>query len=165
VKSEAKISRYSLMRLSVSFHPDPLAPITKAVVAILLQSDGAANPPIAWSLDPRRLYRPPKQITRTIGLTAQLGLLAPSGQMQEVQPGTDPLLVALGELESAPEWQFTGSNLNPLEGIYALTLVSKIPIGIEAHANLAISARLQRKALGVFPYTAELSEDKRIVSL
>lgn len=166
VKAEAATSRYSILRLTISFHPDAAAPVRQAVVGILLQSgDPAKLPPIAWSLDPKRLDRAPKQITGTIGLTAQLGFIGPTAQAQVVQQQVDPLLVALGELESTPEWQFRGTDLNPLDGMYALSMVCKIPAGTGARASLAISARLERKALGVFPYSAELPDDQRTVAL
>ena len=166
VKAEAATSRYSIMRLTVSFHHEAAEPIRQAVVAILLQSgDPAGVPPVAWSLDPKRLDRAPKQITGTIGLTAQLGVIQPTAQAQVVEQQADALLVALGELESTPEWQFRGTDRNPLDGMYALTMVCRIPAGTDARASLAISARLERKALGVIPYSVELPDDQRTVAL
>lgn len=152
VKSEAATSRYSLLKLQISFHDEPGAPITQAAVALLLVSDGAQSAPLAWSMDPTRLDRPPKQVSKTIGLTAQLGFVGPTAQAQVVQQQPNPLLVALGQLESTPEWQFRGAAGDPLFGMYALTLICKIPTGAQAHANLGINARIERKTLGVFPY-------------
>lgn len=158
VEHEARTSRFVLMHIVVNFHPTPQV-LEKVVVGLSLSNaDGSSNaPPIAWSLWPAKMSSPSSS-TGKIGFKADLRILSYEAT-QESQSSLDkPFLVAVGERESDPEWQFTGSKQRPLVGIYPLSSVIQAPIPGRVRANLLVAATL-RGRLGLVRYRADLAHD------
>ncbi|MGW2926093.1 hypothetical protein ACWC8S_14380 [Streptomyces fungicidicus] len=158
IEHEARTSRFVLIQIVASFHPTPQL-IEKVVVGLSLSNvDGNSKPPpIAWSLWPTKMTSTSSS-TGKIGFKADLRILSYEAT-QESQSSLDrPFLVAVGERESDPEWQFTGSKQRPLVGIYPMSAVIQAPISGRARAGLLLAATL-RGRLGFVRYRADLAHD------
>lgn len=161
ILQEAAHSRYSLLHLRVSFVHDARRPISDATVAILLEGDGQGDPPLAWSLDPKRETRQ-RRVGITVALGAKLDFVEPRVERTTSVDQEIVVLTALGELRSDPEWRFQGDKDYPLDGMYALSLVAKIAAGRGATARCAIGGRVER-GMALIPYRAAIPEQVTIV--
>lgn len=158
VEQEAGTSRFVLFHIVVSFHPTNQV-LEKVVVGLSLSRADAnsSRPPIAWSLWPTKMSNT-YSFTGKIGFTAKLGILSYEVAQASQSSLDKPFLVAVGERESDPEWQFTGSKQRPLVGIYPLSAVVQAPISGHVLADLLVAATL-RGRFGLLRYRAELSHD------
>jgi hypothetical protein len=155
VKAEAATFRYYLVHMACTFNPSDDAPFVKAWYQVnLSRQDGATDAlPIAWSMEPDR-----QQEKVDISSNAELGfdLKLLSGKIKD--PATvvkETSLQALYELQPTPTWEFTQTSLDPIKGNYRLRMVVRAPKDVASTGTIGLTATVQKKHLGIFPYHAE----------
>lgn len=163
ILQEAGHSRYSLVHLRLSFVHDAKWPISDATVAVLLEGDDQSDPPVAWSLDPKRETRR-RRVGSTVALGAKLDFVEPRVERTTTADQEIVVLTALGELRSDPEWRFHGTKDYPLDGMYALSVVAKVAAGGNATARCAIGARVET-GMALISYRAAIPQQVTTVAI
>src|SRR5262249_19143215 len=74
----------------------------------------------------------------------------------EWHPGdsTQAAVLALGELEPSPGWEFTKTPVSPLLGTQRLVTVVRAPRGVETVGELSVDALITRRRFGLVPHTS-----------
>lgn len=149
-------------RLTCTFREEGDDRFASAVLDIDLSAgEGAAHAPIAWSMEPLRSYEP-VELTRRISLNPSLKLLGlgleASAEAGSKRERKEIFVEALYELESTPRWALYRTGSTPLRGGQRFALVVRSPKGAATFGNVAVSATLERKRLGIVPYRAAVAE-------
>jgi hypothetical protein len=163
--------RFVALRFTCSFRPDD-DPLTESRLAIRLSSQqpgGETDPPIARLLQPERLVQPierQKGFNITPGITVAtvtVGGVGASGQSK--YDDQKCYLVADGKRAPAAEWFFRKTDAVPLEGMHDLRLIAQVRRGMPALAEVIMTAKIQRRRVGLVPYRALLPERLRTIPL
>jgi hypothetical protein len=157
---------FYLGHLTATFSPAPDEPFKEALVQIELDNP-AGEGSIAWSLAPDRL-EDVVQLSRQVTLNATLQITA----LAPVQPGVEAgwtrgktvekkqaFLLGGNELRRNPRWQFRETDGTPMQGMVRLVLVVRAPEGSETRGTVTVSAAVQQKRWGVFPFDAQLDPE------
>jgi hypothetical protein len=163
--------RFVALRFTCSFRPDD-DPLVESRLVIRLtsqQPDGRTDPPVAQSLQPERLVQPIKRqtgfnITPSVTV-ASISVGGIGGSTQDTYDAQEYYLVADGKRGSTPEWFFRKTNAVPLEGMHDLRLIAQVRQGVPALAEVLMTAKIQRRALGLVPYRAILPDQLRTIPL
>jgi hypothetical protein len=154
IASEASTYAYWLVLLSCTFRGDDGEPFSRASVNLtLLRKDGKEDSvPVAWSMRPASLLQ-----LRPIPWTIRLGMSLKILNVEtEWHPGdrTQAAVLALGELEPSPGWEFTKTPASPLLGTQRLATVVRAPRGVETVGELSVDALITRRRFGLVPHTS-----------
>jgi hypothetical protein len=163
--------RFVALRFTCSFRPDD-DPLVESRLVIRLSSQQAGDggdPPVARSLQPDRLVQP---IARQTGFTltpsvtvGTIGVGGIGGSRQDTVNVQDCYLVANGKRQSTADWFFRATKAVALEGMYDLRLIAQVRQGVPALAEVMMTAKIQRRAVGVITYRAALPEQLRTIPL
>jgi hypothetical protein len=163
--------RFVALRFTCSFRPDD-DPLTESRLAIRLSSqqpDEGNDPPIARALQPQRLVQPierQKGFNITPGITVASVTVGGVGESGEKKYDDQKCyLVANGKRTSDAEWFFRKTDAVPLEGMHDLRLIAQVRQGAPALAELIMTAKIQRRRVGLVPYRALLPERLRTIPL
>lgn len=130
---------YYLLGMTLSLAPREGAQIRDSTVAISLTS--GAGPAIAWSMSPLRLAGPPVTRKRSATIEVPLGPMLKIGGVMAVEATqADPYVLALGELESLPEWRLRRTATADLSGVHELTMVVRGPRAHQVDGQVQINA-------------------------
>jgi hypothetical protein len=156
---------YYLLRLDCSVRHDHEEPFASALVAVDLSGRDPAEPtPIAWSIDPIRLFDP-VQVSRTVSLGPSLKIVAAGlldvglqakAETHEQHERKEIILEGLYELESTPTWTMFKTGSTELRGLYRFHLVVRSPKGATTIGVVTASATVERKRFGLIAYHAAL---------
>ena len=163
--------RFVALAFTCSFRPDD-DPLVESRLVIQLSTQppvDETDPPIARSLQPDRLVQP---IERQAGFNivpsitvsgVTVGGVGPTRQDKfDIQ---ECYLVANGKRLSTAEWYFRATKAVALEGMHDLRLIAQIPRGTPALAEVMMTAKIRRRAVGLVPYRAVLPDHLRKISL
>jgi hypothetical protein len=151
---------FYLLNVTCSLYQAKNEPFAAAIVALELAGEDPSDPaPIAWSMDPVRLFHP-VEISRTISLSPSLKIMG-VGLETKVEVGDkrerqEVFLEALYELESTPTWALYRTGSAALRGLQEFKLVIQAPKGATTLGNVAASATVERKRFGLMAYHAAL---------
>jgi len=149
---------FYLVRMSCTLRHDRERPFNSALVAFDLSAKGeVASAPIAWSMDPRRLFDP-VEVSRTVSLGPSLkvsgiGLDATAG-IGTQRERKDVFIEALYELESTPTWAMHRTASTQLRGVHTLNLVIRAQRGATTTGAVTASATVEQKRFGLIAYSA-----------
>jgi hypothetical protein len=136
---------------------------------VLSYADPAAgDPPIAWSLWPRRRATKPIHQAKSMGgsIGVSLGVnLALTAKVDEDAEVEQCYLVAAGEREPDPEWRFRRTSKTRLDGVHDLWLIARVEKGRQGIAEYGVSAKVDREKFGIAYTRVDVPDDKRIVYL
>ena len=150
---EAATHAYWLVRLNCTFRANDEEPFSRAWVNITLTREDSQPElqPLAWSMRPLSLLQ-----VHEIPWTIKIGLNAkilnaeaewhPSGK-------TRPAVLAMGELEPNPGWDFSATDSSPLVGVQRLALVLRAPYDITTVGELSVDAIVRRRRFGLIPHS------------
>src|SRR5262249_441892 len=118
--------------------------------------------PVAWSMRPASLLQ-----LRPIPWSIRLGMNLKILNIEtEWHPGdsTQAAVLALGELEPSPGWEFTKTPVSPplgpktprsaRPGTQRLVTVGRAPRGVETVGELSVDALITRRRFGLVPHTS-----------
>jgi hypothetical protein len=148
-------------RLTCTLRQVDKEPFVSAAIEIALSTpDTGFPPPIAWSMEPLRLFDVVKH-ARTIGLSPSLTILGAGVETTATSTTEvgrkDVVVEALYEREPTPTWMLYQTDSTPLRGGYRFDLVIRVSRGNKILGVVAASAAVQRRRLGIIPYRAALS--------
>lgn len=151
---------FYLGRLTCTLRQDDDNPFASAVIEVTLSTVEQDHPdPIAWSMDPLRLFDSVPG-SRKISVSPSLTILgvglqgaAEAGSQRERK---ETVLEALYERESTPTWALYRTGSTPLRGGYRFDLVIRVPRNCTGLGRIAASATVQRKRFGLITYRAML---------
>lgn len=154
----ARDFEFYLGRLTCTLRHDDDDPFASAIVEVALSTAEADHPdPIAWSMDPLRLFDS-VPASRKISVSPSLTILgvgikgaAEAGSQRQRK---ETFLEALYERESTPTWTMYRTSSTPLRGSHRFDLVVRAAQGTTAVGTVAASATVQRKRLGLIVYRA-----------
>lgn len=164
IKSQGQHYSFHALRLSCSFRPAEDEPFTGCWVGIELSraDDVAAEPPIAWSMEPHSLEQL-MDVPPAFKFSAELKLpfvsLGGSVTRKSGAERTAAFLQAYGELGAEPSWEFTRIGRAELRGMQQLKLVVRTPAGVPVEGKTTIEANVERRRLGVMKYRATVPGD------
>jgi hypothetical protein len=151
---EAGTYAYWQVLLSCTFRRDDDEPFASASVNLTLaREDGKPEPaPVAWSMRPLSLLQL-RPIPWSVKLGTSVHFLTAEA---EWHPGdkTEPAVLALGELEPTPGWDFSKTAASPLLGSQRLTLIVRAPVGVATAGELSVDAGIIRRRSGVVPHAS-----------
>jgi len=163
--------RFVALRFTCSFRPDD-DPLIESRLTIRLSSQQPGwetDPPIARALQPDRLIQPIERqksfnITPDVAVTfVRVGGVGGSGQSK--YDDQKCYLVADGKRSSTAEWFFRKTDAVPLEGMHDLRLIAQVRQGMPALAEVIMTAKIQRRRVGLVRYRAVLPERMRTIPL
>lgn len=161
LKEEAADSDFYLLHLTCSLKHDEDEPFTEALLELDLTADGAAVPPIAWSMQPDRLSHA-VEVSRKVTLTPTLKILGVgvevAGEAGRTVTKQQAFLEAMYELESTPSWALYRTSSTELRGMYRFHLVVRTPKDTSVTGTTTIEAKVRRKRFGIIPYRAVLTD-------
>jgi hypothetical protein len=152
VAGQAKHSAFFLVHLAVTLRTQPDdPPFESASVRVRLSADGAAQPPIAWSLRPLRLADT-TEVSTNWRLGPELGLYEVDvalGGVDHTRTGRreEVFLEGFGELGSDPEWLLSRTSARRLHGSHRLIMVVRAPRGTTTQAAVTVRARVRTRRL------------------
>jgi hypothetical protein len=149
---------YYLVRLNCTLRHDDDEPFASALVGIGLSTGEAEAPdPIAWSMDPNRLFDS-VPVNRTLSLSPSLKILGvgvdAKAEIGAQRERKDVFVEALYELESNPTWAMFRTGTTQLRGGHCLSLVVRAQRGTTTLGSVAASATVERKRFGLIAYRA-----------
>lgn len=163
--------RFVALAFTCSFRPDD-DPLVESRLVIRLsaqQPDNEADPPIARSLQPDRLMQP---IQRQTGFAivpnitvSGVGVGGVGPTRQDTFNVQECYLVASGKRLPTADWYFRATKAVALEGMHDLRLIAQIPRGVTALAEVMMTAKIRRRAVGIVPYRAVLPDELRTIPL
>jgi hypothetical protein len=131
-------------------------PFEDAELGIELSAAEPAEPPTAWSLSPVLRSAPARRsFSVKIGLKLAI-ILDPSLELSGETGEEAWYLRAWGERTSEPAWQFRNINGHDLTGDNEINMIVKKTAGGTAHGHVEVTARVQKRRMGIIRYTAEL---------
>jgi hypothetical protein len=143
-------------------------PLVSAAVAVSLTSDSQAGEiPVAWCLQPDRVNKPvlgrPFKLSLDISLPPKASFEVRS---PEQRPGIEHyIILASGEGTADPGWQFRRTGQHDFDGIHWLGMVVMFPRNTSVTAQLALSASIRYKKIGIIPCSADLPAQISSVAL
>ncbi|MEV0978790.1 hypothetical protein [Streptomyces sp. NPDC049915] len=144
-QAEAGLSAYYLIRLAVTFAPQPRRPrLEFAHVALELSAKPADPAPRVHAMDPVRVTDP-VQTSRTLRLGPQLSLMGTDASLGELERSVaftahHPLVEALGLYSNAPAWEFRRTPAHELSGCHPLRLIVRAPADAVTEVSVTVSA-------------------------
>jgi hypothetical protein len=154
---EATDWSFHLVYLGATFTPADGARFGKAWLTVRMsRDDGAAPPPIAWSLTPQRTERPVERPT-SVKIGAKLIFdtsleVAAAGRRNEV------FIDSYGLQEPACTWEFSRTSVDELRGTQRLALVARVPKDIPVTGVVDLRATLLHRRLGLLSYRVPLAD-------
>lgn len=158
-------SRFHLLMLTTSFTHEDREPFESAWVDVALRRDGDPQP-IAWSMRPRSASDP-VSVSRKVSLSPSLKLELPGAKVEAGAGGLDVTttgnrqdvtIEALNEGTSDPRWAFYRTDGVRIRGVHTLCLVVDLAADARGVASIQIGATIQTRRLGIFRYTAALTD-------
>jgi hypothetical protein len=152
VAGQAKHSAFFLVHAAITLRTQPDdPPFESASVRVRLSADGAAQPPIAWSLRPLRLADT-TEVSTNWRLGPELGLYEVDvalGGVDHTRTGRreEVFLEGFGELGSDPEWLLSRTSARRLHGSHRLIMVVRAPRGATTQAAVTVRARVRTRRL------------------
>jgi hypothetical protein len=137
-------------------------PLLRAAIVISLTRDDQAtdHTPIAWCLQPDRVDKP----VRTLPTKLSFDIAVPPKAKVEVGPAQeDPnreryVILAHGEGTATPEWLFRRMSKHDFDGTHWLGMIVLLPRKTPVTADIALTATIRDKKLGVIPCSADLPQ-------
>lgn len=145
VQAQRARYRFSAVRICATIRHDDVQ-VDEVRIAVTLEPDGfAADPPTAWSLDPKQLvkaYRVPVSFEAGV----ELSLVAGVKLSARFEPAESDQwwLCGSGELQPDPDWVLRRRQNVELLGDHDLRMVVRHPVDTPCRARLAISGRLRQ---------------------
>jgi hypothetical protein len=154
INHEAATHAYWLVRLACTFQAESDEPFVRAWLNLkLARDDGKAEPePVAWSMTPFALLQ-----LRDSPWTIKVGASAKILNAEtEWHPGAkaQAAVLAIGELEATPGWEFARTDAAPLSGTQRLAFVLRAPRDVPTMGELSVDATIRRRRMGVIPHSA-----------
>ena len=152
INREAATNTYWLVRLNCTFRADDDEPFSRAWVNLTLtREDSQADPqPVAWSMRPLSLLQV-HEIPWTIKMGINAKILNAEAEWHPAGK-TRPAVLAMGELEPRPGWDFSATESSPLVGVQRLALVLRAPRDIAIVGELSVDAIIRRRRFGLIPH-------------
>lgn len=155
--------RFHVLHLACTLDEDASQTLREAELRVQLTSAALGEPPIAWSMDPRRLSNV-ETIERKSTLGADLKFLDLGAKLGSENKSTTEIetsyVVAYNELDSAPYWKIDRNKSKPLSGSLRFSMVVKSRGG--ATANVSLKAEVDSKLFGLIRYrTTALTAEPR----
>lgn len=149
---------FYLVRLDCTLRHEDDEPFASALLALDLSArEDDASAPIAWSMDPIRLFDP-VPVSRTISLSPSLKILGigldAKAEVGDKRERKDVFVEALYELESTPTWAMFRTGSTQLRGVQGFNFVVQARKGTTTVGNVAASATVERKRFGLIAYQA-----------
>lgn len=137
-------------------------PLLRAAIVISLTTDDQAteHTPIAWCLQPDRVDKP----VRSLPTKLSFYIAVPPKAKVEVGPAQeDPhreryVILAHGEGTANPEWIFRRTSQHDFDGTHWLGMIVLLPRKAPVTADIALTAAIRDKKLGMIPCSADLPE-------
>jgi hypothetical protein len=150
---------FHLVHLACTFRSSLDEKFQKVLLEISLRrGDGRSQPePIALSMKPTRLDEP-VELARTIKLGTSLKLLNTGAEEYERRTVKRVFLEAFNELRSNPAWELNRTDTTEIRGSQRFILVVQAPCDAASYGTVNLSAAVERKKFGVFPYAAFLPD-------
>jgi hypothetical protein len=164
--------RFIALEFTCSFRPGD-DPLVEARLVIRLSSqlpDDEIDPPIARSLQPDRLIHPIERHTRyslmpKVSAASAISVEGIGVTSQDKFDVQECYLVANGKRSSTADWYFRATQAVALEGMHDLRLIAQVRQGVPALAEVMMTAKIRRHAVGLVPYRAALPEQLRTIKL
>lgn len=165
VIAEAGRFRYYMIQMACTFTPQNEEPFVRAWFQVMLTGqDGAASLPIAYSMTPESLAVPIEN-SSSYKLTADAKLVKAEAETKQTVKQEEAYLLALNQMEAQPVWQFSRTPNAAINGSYRLRMVVRAPHDVVARGTIALTATVEKKHFGIFPYRADVPPDAEIFDL
>lgn len=147
------------LRIACSFASRSHRLLRAALVISMIRDDHATeDAPVAWCLQPDRVDKP----VRSLPTKLSFDIAVPPKAKIEVGPAQeDPhreryVILAHGEGTATPEWLFRRTSQYDFDGTHWLGMIVLLPKKILVTAEIALTAAIRDKKLGMIPCSADL---------
>jgi hypothetical protein len=163
IEREGRRYWFHALRLACTFRPADDEPFTECWAGIMMRcASEAAEPPIAWSMEPIRLEQV-TDISTKFTFTAGLKLgpaNVDGGYERDAQRQHKQACVqAYGELGSEPWWELYKVDGAELRGMQQLKLVIRAPAGVAVDGEANVEAKVERRRFGIMKYRVVVPGD------